>query len=60
MFRTQPSVSSQASELNAAFVPSELAVNSIDQTDRFVTLEPTPKHESRRGWRRRRIKRGKS
>lgn len=60
MFRTQPSVSSQASELNETFVPSELAVNSIDLADRFVTLEPTPKHESRRGWRRRRIKRGKS
>ena len=60
MFRTQPSVSSQASELNATFVPSELAVNEFNSTDSFVTLEPTPKHESRRGWRRRRIKRGKS
>ena len=60
MFRSQPSVSSQASELNATFVPSELAVNEINHPDSFVTLEPTPKHESRRGWRRRRIKRGKS
>ncbi len=60
MFRTQPSVSSQASELNATFVPAELAVNELNPADSFVTLEPTPKHESRRGWRRRRIKRGKS
>ena len=60
MFRAQSSVSSQASELNATFVPSELAVNEVDHTDSFVTAEPTPKHESRRGWRRRRIKRGKS
>ena len=60
MFRTQSSVSSQASELNATFVPSELAVNEVNNADSFVTLEPTPKHESRRGWRRRRIKRGKS
>lgn len=60
MFRTQSSVSSQASELNATFVPSELAVNEVSHADSFVTLEPTPKHESRRGWRRRRIKRGKS
>ncbi|MEL6694021.1 MAG: hypothetical protein AAFQ12_13460 [Pseudomonadota bacterium] len=60
MFRTQPSVSSQASELNATFVPAELAVNEVHDADSFVTPEPTPKHESRRGWRRRRIKRGKS
>ena len=60
MFRTQPSTSSQASELNASFVPPELAVNAIEGADSYVTPEPTPKHESRRGWRRRRIKRGKS
>lgn len=60
MFRAQQNTSSQASELNATFVPAELTVNSVDYEDDFVTLEPTPKNESRRGWRRRRIKRGKS
>lgn len=60
MFRTQSNVTSQASELNATFVPAEIAVNAIDDADAFVTPEPTPKMESRRGWRRRRIKRGKN
>ena len=60
MFRAQQTASSQASELNATFIPAELAVNSVEDRDDFVTLEPTPKNESRRGWRRRRIKRGKS
>lgn len=35
-------------------------VNAIGDLDDFVTPEPTPKPESRRGWRRRRIRRGKS
>ena len=35
-------------------------VNAIDEVDQFVTAEPTPKMESRRGWRRRRVRRGKS
>lgn len=60
MFRTQSATTSQFSELDATYVPPELAVNQIEGTDSFVTPEPTPKNESRRGWRRRRIKRGKS
>ena len=60
MFRTQSANTSHFSELDATFVPPELSVNQIAGADSFVTLEPTPKHESRRGWRRRRIKRGKS
>lgn len=36
------------------------SVNEIGAADQFVTLEPTPKPESRRGWRRRRVRRGKS
>jgi hypothetical protein len=35
-------------------------VNALRHVDGFVTAEPTPKPESRRGWRRRRIRRGKS
>lgn len=60
MFRTHQDSSSHASELNASYLPPELAMNAIDGADQFVTVEPTPKPESRRGWRRRRIKRGKS
>jgi len=60
MFRTQSANASQFTELDATYIPPEIAVNAVDGTDRFVTPEPTPKHESRRGWRRRRIKRGKS
>ncbi len=41
-------------------VQSRLPVNAIIDLDDFVTPEPTPKPESRRGWRRRRIRRGKS
>ena len=60
MFRTQTANASQFSELDATYLPPELAVNQIEGTDSFVTPEPTPKNESRRGWRRRRIRRGKS
>ena len=60
MFRSQTSAPSQANELNAPILSADLAVNAIDGPDGFVTAEPTPKIESRRGWRRRRIKRGKS
>lgn len=60
MFRTHQDNSSHVSELNASYLPPELAVNAIDGADRFVSNEPTPKPESRRGWRRRRIRRGKS
>ena len=44
---------------NAALLSAQGAVNAID-VDGFVTAEPTPKMESRRGWRRRRVRRGKS
>ena len=60
MFRTESANTSQFTELDATYIPPEIALNAIDGTDRFVTREPTPKHESRGGWRRRRIKRGKS
>lgn len=43
----------------AAAILARNEVNSID-FDAFVTPEQTPKKESRRGWRRRRIRRGKS
>ena len=36
------------------------AVNEINALDQFITKELTPKPESRRGWRRRRVRRGKS
>ena len=39
---------------------SEYQPNEMAGIDRHVTAEPTPKMESRRGWRRRRILRGKS
>lgn len=46
-------------QANAALLSARGAVNAIN-VDGFVTAEPTPKMESRRGWRRRRIRRGKS
>lgn len=36
---------------------TESEINALDQ---FITKELTPKPESRRGWRRRRVRRGKS
>ncbi|MEM7459885.1 MAG: hypothetical protein AAF331_10510 [Pseudomonadota bacterium] len=43
----------------AAAILARNEVNALD-IDAFVTPEQTPKKESRRGWRRRRIRRGKS
>ncbi|MEL6723950.1 MAG: hypothetical protein AAFP81_14700 [Pseudomonadota bacterium] len=60
MFRTQSDLSSQNGVLSASFAETTDLPNAIDGADSFVTAEPTPKPESRRGWRRRRIKRGKS
>ena len=39
---------------------AKASVNEVGGPDQFVTLEPTPKSESRRGWRRRRVRKGKS
>ncbi|MCR9268518.1 MAG: hypothetical protein ACX94B_03665 [Henriciella sp.] len=60
MFRAQSDTSSQVGDLAATFASPGAMPNAIDGSDSFVTAEPTPKPESRRGWRRRRIKRGKS
>ena len=60
MFRAQSDLSSQTGAMASAFADTTDLPNSIDVADSFVTAEPTPKPESRRGWRRRRIKRGKS
>ncbi|MEL7031105.1 MAG: hypothetical protein AAGL97_00080 [Pseudomonadota bacterium] len=46
-------------QMNAAAFLAAPAGNALD-IDGFVTPEQTPKKESRRGWRRRRIRRGKS
>ena len=46
-------------QTHAAILLSKTPVNALD-SDAFVTAEQTPKPESRRGWRRRRIRRGKS
>ncbi|MEM7329502.1 MAG: hypothetical protein AAF437_12230 [Pseudomonadota bacterium] len=46
-------------QVSAAFLHAGGDVNALD-VDEFVTPELTPKKESRRGWRRRRIRRGKS
>lgn len=43
----------------ALMTSSHVSVNEVAPDD-FVTREPTPKAESRRGWRRRRIRKGKS
>lgn len=47
------------SQVNTAFLAQQSAINAND-VDAFVTAEPTPKMESRRGWRRRRVRRGKT
>lgn len=49
-----------AGSVPAALLRSSLGVNALENADQFVTAEPTPKPESRRGWRRRRVRRGKS
>lgn len=46
-------------QMVSAILSADNALNAND-VDGFVTAEPTPKMESRRGWRRRRIRRGKS
>ena len=58
MFRS--STPSQGSPLPGALLSAtQASVNEV-AADEFVTREPTPKSESRRGWRRRRIRKGKS
>ncbi|MEO1323631.1 MAG: hypothetical protein AAFV59_11555 [Pseudomonadota bacterium] len=59
MFRTSANPSQAHAPVNAGDVSAHMEVNEISIDD-FVTAEPTPKHESRRGWRRRRVRRGKS
>lgn len=59
MLRAAPIGSQSENQMNGSFVPRGYEVNAFD-ADQFVTGEPTPKPESRRGWRRRRIRRGKS
>ena len=59
MFRTTANPSQANAPVNAGDVTLRMEVNEIGIDD-FVTAEPTPKHESRRGWRRRRVRRGKS
>lgn len=59
MFRSSDTLT--GSNLPGSVLETEpTAVNQIVEADQFVTLEPTPKPESRRGWRRRRVRRGKS
>ncbi|MEO1304634.1 MAG: hypothetical protein AAFV37_06635 [Pseudomonadota bacterium] len=60
MLRTQTRISSQAAPSTLSSAPARTELNAIDDTDQFITAEPTPTMESRRGWRRRRIARGKS
>lgn len=59
MFRTTATPSQTHSPANAGDFTLRMEVNEVS-IDEFVTAEPTPKHESRRGWRRRRVRRGKS
>lgn len=60
MLRTQTNEIATQGALAASYLSSHNALNAAQETDSFVTAEPTPLGESRRGWRRRRIKRGKS
>ena len=60
MFRAQSDLSSPTNAIVGTLADTGDLPNAIGSTDSFVTAEPTPKPESRRGWRRRRIKRGKS
>ena len=59
MVRGTANLSLPETQVNAAFLHAQQEVNALD-VDAFVTSEQTPKKESRRGWRRRRIRRGKS
>ncbi len=54
---SDPSVGSSLP--GALLSSSRVSVNEVAPDD-FVTREPTPKAESRRGWRRRRNRKGKS
>jgi hypothetical protein len=60
MQSTHTNTSLLASRADTMQDRSGLPVNALRHVDGFVTAEPTPKPESRRGWRRRRIRRGKS
>ena len=59
VLRIAPNGSQSAARMSAQITANGLDINAIDADD-FVSAEPTPKPESRRGWRRRRIRRGKS
>lgn len=59
MFRSTDTLT-EANVTGSVLATGRSPVNEIGGTDQFVTLEPTPKPESRRGWRRRRVRRGKS
>lgn len=59
MLRATAIGSQSENQMNASFASRGYEINALD-ADQFVTAEPTPKRESRRGWRRRRIRRGKS
>jgi len=59
MFRIAAQTSPSNREMGAQFSTPQIEVNEIGVDD-FVTAEPTPKIESRRGWRRRRVRRCKS
>ena len=60
MLRSQTHISSQTSQPATQEASSRGEVNAMTGADQFITPEPTPTMESRRGWRRRRIARGKS
>jgi hypothetical protein len=60
MYRSDLNASQPNARTEALMGDSGTPVNAIGPVDGFVTAEPTPKPESRRGWRRRRIRRGKS
>jgi len=60
MLRTQTHETASNGVLATSLLSPGAAPNAVTETDSFVTAEPTPLGESRRGWRRRRIKRGKS
>ena len=60
MYRSVNETSQSNDRMSAVLEGSAFPVNAIGGVDGFVTAEPTPKPESRRGWRRRRIRRGKS
>lgn len=59
MYRSDSQSSLSVAQPDQIRARSGLPVNAIGDVDGFVSAEPTPKPESRRGWRRRRIRRGK-